>query len=899
MRIYQVFIFLIISGFCSQYLSAQNYDTAKPWTYWWWPGSAVNEADIDHQLTAFAKAGLGGVHIIPIYGVKGEEAQFLPFLSAAWLEAVQFTLERAEELELGVDITLGTGWPYGGPWVGKEESAKRLVTEEFEFPKSNRIQFSLDSLDSERVEYFAAFATNTQGERLDWSTALSGKKLDEKVPLSDWKLSFFGITNTRQQVKRAAPGGEGLVLDYFDENAIQSYLHHFDSIFAETPLRPRAFYHDSYETYGANWTSDFVQEFEKKKGYNITSYLPVLADEKHEQHAFVKHDVREVLSSLLTTEFAETWTDWVIDYGAKTRYQAHGSPGNILDLYALSDIPETESFGCSDFDIPGLQCDPDYEEDRFGRPSPLMMKFASSPAHLLGKPLVSSETTTWLGNHFKVSLRQVKPQIDELLVSGINHIFYHGATYSQPAEGFPGWLFYASTNFNLQSHFWEELPLLNNYIAECQKRLQQVTPDNDILLYFPIHDLWTTYPGDPLLLLDVHKYRRWFGETAFGQTASQLWEAGYAFDYISDQQLEQLQVSAEQDLYLTENRSYQTIVVPKSDYISRATLERLQQLAQSGAKIVFVEQLPENFASLGEQEAAETVLPKLHASLKRSPGVQLTTNLLTALDSWDIRQEPMKQQGLDFLRKQTEEGHLYFVTNLSDQFYSDRVQLAVATEYVEVFEPSSGKRYHAEARDGFYLELLPGQSCFVQTFEEQPDSPTVQSLTAQDTLTLQNDWTVEFISGNTENLRSNYTLDTLRSWTEWGDAALDSLCGKGRYRTTFMLDDVDATATYRLLFDNIHETAQVTINGIDCGTVWHLPLQLDIPPGVLQAENTLEITVQNLSANRIRQVDQSGRNWKKFYDINFVDIQYKPFDASDWALQPSGLVGQVRVVRLE
>ncbi len=100
-----------------------------------------------------------------------------------------------------------------------------------------------------------------------------------------------------------------------------------------------------------------------------------------------------------------------------TRYQAHGSPGNLLDLYDEADIPETESFGTSRFPIPGLRVDPDYSEKQFGTPNPLAMKFASSAADFSGKKLVSSETGTWLANHFKVSLSQVKPQIDELVYS--------------------------------------------------------------------------------------------------------------------------------------------------------------------------------------------------------------------------------------------------------------------------------------------------------------------------------------------------------------------------------------------------------------------------------------------------------------------------------------------------
>ena len=101
-------------------------NTAKPWAYWWWMGSAVNEKDISKNLQDFAGAGFGGMHIIPIYGTKGEEAHFIPFLSNKWVEMLDFTVKEAQRLGLGIDMTLGTGWPYGGSYVSENDAAKNF-----------------------------------------------------------------------------------------------------------------------------------------------------------------------------------------------------------------------------------------------------------------------------------------------------------------------------------------------------------------------------------------------------------------------------------------------------------------------------------------------------------------------------------------------------------------------------------------------------------------------------------------------------------------------------------------------------------------------------------------------------------------------------------------------------
>lgn len=144
------FIFLLhLSLFCfpnsyaQQHVSDQtseNLNLSKPWTRWWWMGNAVDKENIRTNLIALDSAGIGGVEITPIYGVKGEEANFLDHLSPGWLEIVDYTIELADSLEMGVDMVLGTGWPYGGPQVEREYAATKLVVRKYELEKGRRIK---------------------------------------------------------------------------------------------------------------------------------------------------------------------------------------------------------------------------------------------------------------------------------------------------------------------------------------------------------------------------------------------------------------------------------------------------------------------------------------------------------------------------------------------------------------------------------------------------------------------------------------------------------------------------------------------------------------------------------------------------------------------------------------
>jgi hypothetical protein len=825
---------------------------AKPWTYWWWMGSAVNEPDITHQLEQFAKAGLGGVHIIPIYGVKGYESQFIPFLSDRWLDVFAHTVREGKRLGVGVDLTTGTGWPFGGPNISDDMVAKA------------------------------------------------------------WKLDNGTLTAvpTGQQVKRPAPGGAGSVIDYFSSNAVRDYLRKFDSTLVRSAARPRAVYNDSYEVYGANWTANFLAEFKNRRGYELTSQLTAFLDTTQTQQnrppatILVQQDFHQTLSELLLSGFAKTWGSWAQHVGYLTRNQAHGSPGNLIDLYAQADIPETESFGSSRFPIPGLRVDTNYEVDRFGTPHPLAMKFASSAANLMGKPLVSSETGTWLANHFQVSLSQIKPQVDELFASGINHIFYHGIPYSPPAEPWPGWQFYASTNYSPSSHFWPYLPLLNSYIERCQTRLQASKPDNDILLYFPIHDLWATRAKSAggIHQLEVHHVDQWLLPQPFGQLGEHLLHQGYSFDCISDELLNGLRID-KQGIHSADGATYRAILVPRTTYIPEKAMYALNRLAREGAHIVFESQFPQQATGFYRHEPRSEEVKQLGDKLRQQATVKVSTDVFNTLDSLGVRAESWAAEGLSFLRKRQGNTTQYFITNLSNQFRQNWIRLS-ATGRISRYDPLTNRaeilpvRKNKTKHNEVFLALAPGQSCFLDV---SPGTAAVANANYQKKATdyskakpipLKKPWQVQFLSGRPA-LTNAATLPALTSWTTLSDSA-GYYWGTARYSTTFDLPAGASANSFRLDLGDVREVATVRLNGQPLGTVWCLPFQLIIPASQVKPRgNKLEVEVTNLSANYMRLYDRLHPEWKKFYDINIVDIRYKPFDATHWETVPSGLLGPV------
>ena len=316
---------------------------AKAGTRWWWLGSAVDRKGLEWNLSEYAKAGIGAVEITPLYGVQGNEKNELSFLTSPWMQALKDVEEIALPLGIEVDMNCGTGWPFGGPTVPLEEAACKAVFKD---------------------------------------TVINGSR--------DYTVD---IDRTRQKVKRAAPGGEGWVIDHFDSTAVRHYLERFDSAFSTSGVAwPHTFFNDSYEVYGANWTPTLFDEFKKRRGYDLRDHLPELLGVVDDGNK-VLADYRETLSDLLYENFTLQWTAWAHSHGVQVRSQAHGSPANLLDLYGAVDIPETEGFGLSDFGIKGLRTDPGMTKKNYSDVS--MLKYASSAAHVMGKPFTSSETFTW------------------------------------------------------------------------------------------------------------------------------------------------------------------------------------------------------------------------------------------------------------------------------------------------------------------------------------------------------------------------------------------------------------------------------------------------------------------------------------------------------------------------
>ena len=924
----------------------------KPWTRWWWHGSSVTREGLTAEMEAYHAAGFGGLEITPIYGVYGEEDQFVEYLSPQWMELLRHVLAEAKRLDMGIDMATGTGWPFGGPWVGSNDACKNLrhkvyeldggttLSEKIEFiqqpylrlvgnqlyevnenaekegrklsgtrkepalimdtkkikitdlvdpvEKNENLQaLAIDQLQFEkplRLKTLMAYRNNTEPIELTNYVDKNGK-LEWIAPPGKWQIYAVFEGFHGKMVERAGPGGEGNVIDHFSELAVHRYLRRFDDALQDQDITSlRAFFNDSYEVDDARGTADFTPdlftEFKSRRGYDLRHELPALfGRDTNDKNIRVLCDYRETLSELLLDNFTNRWKAWANKKGALVRNQAHGSPANILDLYASVDIPEIEGT------------------------EPLRFKMATSSGNVTGKKLISAEAATWLNEHFESNLADVKGAVDKFFLQGVNHIVYHGTCYSAPGDEWPGRLFYAAVHMNPRNPLWNEVDVLNRYVERCQSFLQTSVPDNDVLLYFPIYDRFSS--RGPEMVEHFDGISKSLEGSGFAVTAQQLLNQGYSFDYISDKQLSE--TNFEKGLLQTSGNSfYKTLIIPPCQYMPLTTLKKIVMLAEAGASIVFLEKTPGSPSGFKNYEGNKT---DLNAIVKRlnsmasaeQATVQIGKDLSAALLKSGVKRETMFDIGIQTIRKKTNNGdHLYFLSNTQTIPFEGWLPFRDALDYVVLYDPMTGKsgegvRRKAGSGTEVFIRLEPSQSLILQSRTDQRGLTRFPYYSRQGKgITLSGSWRVSFESGGPV-LPQTFESDSLLYWTNQSHDSYTNFSGRAVYETSFQKPP-GKTDRWLLTLDSLKETAEIFLNGESIGALIGPPYQVEVNAALLKPENVLQIKVSNLMANRIAYLDRNNISWKKFYNVNFParkreNLKNNLFNASHWKTKPSGISG--------
>ncbi len=692
-------------------------------TRWWWYGGAVEKEEIRLQLEEMRAAHLGGVEIQIIYPLEFDDPsagqRHLDFFSPEFFDVLDFTLSCAKEMDIDVDLTLGSGWPFGGSFVEDTMAPDILVP--FSHDVNGPCDFSFDYTgvlpgEIERVVLCrVADGVMDAGSARDVTASVAptyietwrwGSRLDVRVPEGPHRIFTFVVQKYKQNVGKPAPNMQGLAIDHCRKDVSDIYFRTMGDALIERLGRGRirSFFCDSIELGGCNWTKPMLDEFKRRRGYDLTPYLPALWGDMGPVTKPVRYDYFRTFSELTLEGFFENFTAWCKKWGVTARTQAHGTWADILRAYASADIPEGETFGLNDR----------YQVNTVHR------RLAVSAGLCYGKRVVSNESFTWLRTpRFLETPEMVKRAFDAIAVDGIQMIVNHGFSYSPERAGKPGWNFYASSMLGPNNTWWRFFPELSAYMHRVTALMQGGGAVSAVMVYIPAADIWSDSPMAELhMALRVEDY---IGK----DTVNRLQRAGYWFTYVSDDALVKLGAIEAGALRIGDNR-YEALILAGCTRLPVETARTIQRMSAAGVKIISCGPLPREGCGLMDLEekrrAVRDSMARISAVFAPDRGDGLIAAVRRVLPP-DLVIEGEDAEDVGFIHRRVDGQEVYFVANMSLKARHAALNLPLCAG-VRLYDPLEMKDVaplsltHSSERTRLEAALAPNQSLVLIAGEE-------------------------------------------------------------------------------------------------------------------------------------------------------------------------------------
>jgi hypothetical protein len=831
----------------------------RPMMRWWWFGAAVEKPEILRELQQMKADGIGGAELAFVYPqVVDDPAKGLvnePFLSSPMLENVAYAAREARSLGLRLDVTLGSGWPYGGPATTLAEAAARLRVLELPIAPGTT---SLPPFQLAAGETSLSISL-VNGDPKNWQPAPSLElkpEQENKLPPGTVPRTalVFIAGHTGQRVKRAAVGAEGWVLDPFSHQAVATHLHAVGEplLKAFGATAPYAVFSDSLEAYGADWTADLPAEFSKRRGYDLLPHLPELVAGGTPEAESVRHDWGKTLTELVDENYLTQINAWAIAHHTRFRSQTYGEPAVSLFSQRLVALPEGEGPQWRAFST---------------------LRWATSANHLLGNKVTSAETFTWLHSPvFRATPLDMKAEVDLHFLIGVNQVIGHGWPYSPPQVGEPGWSLYAAAVFNDHNPWHPVMPDVARYIQRTSFLLRQGEPANQVALLLPTDDAWAAFsPGKVSVSQEMERL-------ISPALMSTILSAGYNIDYIDADAVNKLGIR------------YPVLVIPPTSRIPAETLANVRHYLAAGGKVICVGRTPP--VKGGAQHIADesSLAEALHKSV--APDFELTSN----------------NDEIGFIRRKLPGADIYFVANTSNHPVAAQAAFATTHKFGQRWDAETGASVPVSGPAAISLSLAAYESAifvFADTPSRGPAPPTTEIPLAD----LSTDWKVTFTSTG-----KTMSEPVLADWTS--DPATRFYSGEAVYERALTLGKLPVGATFleveggtpvtpptertgpgmRAWYDPpVRDAAIVTINGRRVGSLWHPPYRLPVAGFLKPGNNQIVIKVYNTAINA----------WAALPPHNYQPLiakygdRFQMQDLDQVKPVPSGLLGTIRLVTRE
>lgn len=770
------------------------------------------------------------------------------------------------------------------------------------------------------------------------------------APAGSWAVLRFGYTSTGARNGPATAEGTGLEADKMDPAAVEHHFHSFpEKLIAQAGELAgstlRFILVDSWEAGFQNWTAAFPVEFEKRRGYSLLPWLPVLTGEtvgSARESEAVLFDFRRTIADLIRESYYERLAALLherkVELHAEVIYGGGGYPPlDVLRSTQPVDLPMFEFWTRTNKDT---LLEYDNAAAGAGDPGALELNLPAAAAAGYGKPLLGSEAYTGYA-HYSESPADLKPFGDRGFAAGINRMILHSSVH-QPTDEKPGMtLGPFASHFNRNNLYWNHASSWLAYQARVQSVLGQGTPVFDVLYFL----------GDQL-------------PQSFVRNASTALPAGYTVDAVNAEILSQRVTVVDGRLRLNGKGAAALLSLPPQPYLSLDTLKRIEALVREGAHVYGPKPIDTlSLADRRESPAFKALADRVWGGVDRKAvlshaygkgSVAWGRPIGQVLEEVQAHPQfaafPAGEHDFLFVERRVGDSDVFFVANQWNRAITRELSFRVAGRVPEIWDPETGRvtrptAFRVEAdRLRLPVRLAPYQALLF-VFRPGTPGPHVTTIKRGDTslfpsaaeatdvpglafeadgiaVTPSSAGSLTFGTSDGRTVSGRFeapealpvselhgTLELrgpaapsnpieiagLRSLTEYDAPEIRYFSGEATYRLRFSVQDAGAAEgdVVRLNLGDFESVAEVTLNGQVLGTLWKPGTELDVT-GSLRRENELVVTVANVYRNRlVGDLIQHGevRNLHTSSPVKELLTADKP-------LKRSGLIGPIQVTRV-
>lgn len=952
--------FILAEGFLNPPLSA------RPAAYWAWLNGNVSLPQLTRELEEMKDKGLSGAYIFDV-GARDPEG-VIPagpaFMGPESLRAISHAVKEATRLGLELGFVTSSSWNAGGPWVTPEHASMGLHHSQMAVKGpakfSRALPFpSIPKKTPKRPDGFPiyykdiavlAFPQTTEKLIEDATSIINLTNRLEKngrltwdVPAGKWTIMRFVCTNTGQGLAIPSPNSGGLVIDHFNPEAIEMHFQYLiDRLlsglgsFENTALK--YMYLCSYEVRGQVWTPDLLREFQKRRGYDMTSYLPVLFEftvQNKEITERFQYDFRKTLGELLVDAFYRKAREISNEHGFLLCAEA-GGPGP-----PIHQVPVDALKALGALDIP--------RGEFWNKHNIWVVKETACASHIYGKKIVDMEAfTSW--RHWQDGPFELKPLADRAMCGGTNHFTLHTFAHNPPEAGLPGWVYHAGTHINVNLVWWRKARPFIDYLSRCSYLLQQGLFVADVCYYYGDQGFNFVPPKhvDPSL--------------------------GYGYDYdVTNAEVILARMGVKNArIVLPDGMGYELLVLPDREDIDLEVLRKLEKLIEDGATVVGRKPTQSNGLTdyPHRDEKVSNLANKLWGPCDGTKVKQRSYGKGKIIWGRSLR-EILQDRGigpdfsfasrsegteLDYIHRRTKSADIYFVRNKNMRWEKVDCIFRVKGKTPELWMPDTGEMRKQVVFDFVEggtivpLRLPPAGSVFV-IFREKAGKDRVVSASRADSQVFplspgipQEFASIEVLPGEHNDIElqfwkgGTYVLTTARgkrtkveveavpaaqeiagpweirfpegwgapaskvfpelvSWTEDSEDGVKYFSGTATYYKEFDLPAELSQSDKQLFLDlgRVRVVADVYLNGKHLGILWKPPFRSDITKLTKPKKNRLVIEVANLWSNRLTG-DANLPKSKRYCRTNMKNALTWSSPWKETPLPESGLLGPVRLL---